>query len=556
MSNLFEKTLAALWKKLGLPSPDDDWRRLRSQRRALDKQAIQQHMEWEDYRESYESIEDGRQAQRHDYQTLWLKEIKRRLMSLQEGTGDEGSTAAGSSTLQPVVLDETHKLMKLLLATLKGFADEFNELTAETPMVAQMHFVSTEVSEVKEQVSEKKAYGVVKKGAKSKPERPKEITYLRARVSTPAWSLSLRGWCGRIEFFLVPATELFLLSQSETPTRLKSVLRLNSRIGEVWTLDGLPADPDELFYLCRMLFKNLVFASSQGMKEELDTTSVLQNLEGESLRAAVRELIMAQQNLAQRIVSQQEEIQNRIARDLHDAVIADIMTLKRSLSDGAPTLADLGQSLDEVCERIRELSDSGKTRADVSLGIIQSQKVADRLKEAGVQCYGHNLETSKRFFPKQCSTHSYEDRVQTISYLKKAGVKICSGGIIGMGETREDRCDLAFALKEVGANVVPINILNPIKGTPFENVPPLAPLEILKTIACFRFILPRQEIMIAGGRTVNLRDMQSMGFHAGASALMVGNYLTTLNQPVERDLQMIKDLGLDPDWDKHGFSDQ
>jgi len=146
--------------------------------------------------------------------------------------------------------------------------------------------------------------------------------------------------------------------------------------------------------------------------------------------------------------------------------------------------------------------------------------------------------------------------VETIGYLKKAGLKICSGGIIGMGETREDRCDLAFALRELGANVVPINILNPIKGTPFEAVPPLAPMEILKTIACFRFILPRQEIMIAGGRTVNLRDMQSMVFAAGASALMVGNYLTTLNQTVEKDLQMLKDLGLDPNWDKHDFTDQ
>jgi biotin synthase len=125
-----------------------------------------------------------------------------------------------------------------------------------------------------------------------------------------------------------------------------------------------------------------------------------------------------------------------------------------------------------------------------------------------------------------------------------------------MGETREDRCELAFALKEVGANVVPINILNPIAGTPFAANPPLPPLEILKTIACFRFILPRQEIMIAGGRTVNLRDLQSMIFLAGASALMVGNYLTTLNQPVEKDLQMLKDLGLDPDWDSHDFADQ
>ena len=125
-----------------------------------------------------------------------------------------------------------------------------------------------------------------------------------------------------------------------------------------------------------------------------------------------------------------------------------------------------------------------------------------------------------------------------------------------MGETREDRLDLAMQLREIGANVVPINILNPIKGTPFENNPQLPPMEILKTIACFRFILPKQEIMIAGGRTVNLRDMQSMVFTAGASALMVGNYLTTLNQSVEKDLQMLKDLGLDPNWDSHDFSDQ
>jgi len=214
-----------------------------------------------------------------------------------------------------------------------------------------------------------------------------------------------------------------------------------------------------------------------------------------------------------------------------------------------------GPMLDEVCDRIRELADSGKTRPDASLGIIKTQRVADRLKEAGLECYGHNLESSKRFFPKHCTTHTYEDRVQTISYLKNAGIKICSGGIIGMGETREDRCDLAFSLKEIGANVVPVNILNPIKGTPFENLAPLPPMEILKTISCFRFILPRQEIMIAGGRTVNLRDMQSMIFTAGASALMVGNYLTTLNQPVEKDLQMLKDLGLDPKWD-HGFEDQ
>jgi len=212
-----------------------------------------------------------------------------------------------------------------------------------------------------------------------------------------------------------------------------------------------------------------------------------------------------------------------------------------------------GPMLDEVCDRIRDLVCTDTVRADASLGLIESQKVADRLKEAGLGCYNHNLETSRRFFPNQCTTHTYDDRLETIRYLKNAGISICSGGIIGMGETREDRCDLALALREIGAHVVPINFLNPIPGTPFERVPPLPPLEMLQTIACFRFILPRQEITVAGGRAVNLRDVQCMIFMAGASALMVGNYLTTLNQPVEKDLQMLKDLGLDPAWEKHGF---
>src|SRR4051812_14798225 len=123
-----------------------------------------------------------------------------------------------------------------------------------------------------------------------------------------------------------------------------------------------------------------------------------------------------------------------------------------------------GPMLDEVCDRIRELRDSGKTRPDASLGLIKTQKVADRLKDAGLECYGHNLESSKRFFPQHCSTHTYDDRVETIGYLKKAGIKICSGGIIGMGETREKRLELSFLLKEIWANVLPVDFFNSIAG--------------------------------------------------------------------------------------------
>lgn len=207
-----------------------------------------------------------------------------------------------------------------------------------------------------------------------------------------------------------------------------------------------------------------------------------------------------------------------------------------------------GPILDDICATLEQLKQSGKVRPDASLGIIRTQKVADRLKDAGCECYNHNLESSRRFFPKVCTTHTYEERLATLRHLKQAGISICSGGILGMGETREDRRDLAFSLKEIGAQFVPINILNPIPGTPFGDLEPLAPLEVLKTIACFRFVLPHQEIMVAGGRVVNLRDVQPMIFMAGASALMVGNYLTTVNQPVEKDLRMLKDLGLDPKW--------
>lgn len=214
-----------------------------------------------------------------------------------------------------------------------------------------------------------------------------------------------------------------------------------------------------------------------------------------------------------------------------------------------------GPVLDEVCDRIREMAADGKVRPDASLGLIESQEVANRLKEAGLACYGHNLESSRRFFPEHCTTHSFEDRLRTIGFLKQAGIKICSGGIIGMGESRADRCDLAMELRAIDASVVPVNFLNPIEGTPYENMEPLPPMEILKTIACFRFILPGKEIMVAGGRTVNLRDLQGMIFMAGASALMVGNYLTTLNQSVEKDLQMLRDLGLSPDWVPEDDSD-
>jgi signal transduction histidine kinase len=157
--------------------------------------------------------------------------------------------------------------------------------------------------------------------------------------------------------YLVPSSDLYVLFQSETPVRLRMVLNLDERIGmQIWKIEGLPVDLDELYNICRNQFRNMLFASAQNLKDDLDSGAFLQNLEGEALKNTVRELLLAEQNMAQKIVSQQEEIQNRIARDLHDAVIADIMTLKRSVSgDAAMTNEQLSVALDSICQRIREI---------------------------------------------------------------------------------------------------------------------------------------------------------------------------------------------------------
>lgn len=201
-------------------------------------------------------------------------------------------------------------------------------------------------------------------------------------------------------------------------------------------------------------------------------------------------------------------------------------------------------ALEQVCEQIRTIA-KAHIEPHASLGMISDFNTAKRLADSGLICYNHNLETSRRFFPNVCTTHTYEDRIRTVRLAQTAGIRVCCGGIIGMGEQKEDRIQLALQLRSLQVDTVPLNILNPIPGTPLEHTMPLPPLESLKTIACFRFILPRQRILLAGGRAVNLRDLQATALLAGANAMIVGNYLTTLNRPVDQDLQMVQDLQLE-----------
>lgn len=201
------------------------------------------------------------------------------------------------------------------------------------------------------------------------------------------------------------------------------------------------------------------------------------------------------------------------------------------------------KEFEQILETVQRIINEVKIKPCCALGELTLEQ-AQALKNAGVTRYNHNLEASENFYPEIVTTHSWLDRVETVKNLKQAGIQACTGGIIGMGESWEDRIDLALALRELEVESVPINLLNPRQGTPLDHVEKLDPFTALKAIAIFRFILPQQIIRYAGGREAIMGELQSMGLQAGINAMLIGNYLTTLGQPPEEDQAMLESLGL------------
>ena len=197
----------------------------------------------------------------------------------------------------------------------------------------------------------------------------------------------------------------------------------------------------------------------------------------------------------------------------------------------------------QLVEGIRAIAQDGLVEGHASLGIMGDEEFR-QLKVAGLTTFNHNLETGRSFFPKVCTTHTYDERVSTVKAAKAAGIRVCSGGVIGMGEKPVHRAELAFALKELDVDEVPLNFLISVEGTRLEKATPLSPLEMLKVIALFRWILPTKNIFICAGRA-HLGELQSMIFFAGASGMMVGDFLTTKNRSVSDDLKMLHGLGLE-----------
>lgn len=206
------------------------------------------------------------------------------------------------------------------------------------------------------------------------------------------------------------------------------------------------------------------------------------------------------------------------------------------------TRIDDEKEWEEIYRAVGEIKAAG-VRPCVSLGLLTKER-ARALKAAGLYRYHHNLETAKSFFGSICTTHDYQEDIDTVLVAKEAGLKTCCGGIVGMGELVEQRIELALTLKELDVDSVPFNILNPRPGTPLADATRLHPLELLVTISVFRFLLPQKDIKLCGGKEANLRQLLPLAIVAGANSLMVGDYLTTGGRDSRLDLEMIEDLGL------------
>ncbi len=197
----------------------------------------------------------------------------------------------------------------------------------------------------------------------------------------------------------------------------------------------------------------------------------------------------------------------------------------------------------QICKTIELIRNKIDIDVNASLGFL-TKDMANTLKEIGIKRYNHNLETAESFFKKICTTHTYQDRITTAKIAKEAGLDLCSGGIIGMGESIEQRIELGFALEAIQPNEVPINILIGREGTPMFGFNPITPEEVIKTIATFRFIMPKTIIKIAGGREVHLKHNDRITLKAGANGIITGGYLTTKGNNASEDFKMIKEIGL------------
>lgn len=218
---------------------------------------------------------------------------------------------------------------------------------------------------------------------------------------------------------------------------------------------------------------------------------------------------------------------------------ADRGVLRYSLVTSGKALSK--EDVLKACDIIKRIKENLDIHVCVSFGLLDKESFK-MLKEAGADRVHNNLEASKNFFPKVCQTHTHEDKIAAIEAALEAGMSVCSGGIIGLGETMEDRIDMVISVRNLGVKSIPVNVLSPIPGTPFENNKPLSFEEIQRTVAIFRFLIPDGDIRLAGGRG-NMEDNGRTLFMSGANAAISGDMLTTSGYTIESDKKMLNEIG-------------
>lgn len=313
-----------------------------------------------------------------------------------------------------------------------------------------------------------------------------------------------------------------------TPDQVRETIQNGARIDRDQALALLETDREELYRAADALRRHF-------LGDRFDLCSIINARSGnctENCRFCAQSARHHTGIDTYQVIDEAEALTQAKDNDLHGVHRLSLVTSGRSL---APA------TLEALTTLFARMAETTSLAFCASAGFL-TQEIAERLADAGVRRYHCNLEASRDFFPTVCTTHTWEEKVETLRLAGQAGMSLCSGGIIGMGETMADRIDMALQLRELEVRSIPINILTPIPGTPLAELPPLTLDEVLTTVALFRFINPEAVIRMAGGRQ-QLGEDQYRCFTAGANGAIVGNYLTTTGASITEDLGRLAALG-------------
>jgi biotin synthase len=321
-----------------------------------------------------------------------------------------------------------------------------------------------------------------------------------------------------------------LFMKSENKKEMFQAAELGTPVSEETALEILRCDPDEIpdVLSCTNLVRKRHFGNTLLM------CSILNAKSGECTEDCAFCAQSAHHNTQADIfgLAAVEEIETEYRKaSQHPVSHFGVVTSGKALK---------GSEIEQICEAAERTKTPGLAWC-ASLGCLDREELL-MLKRSGFKRFHHNLETAESFFPEICTTHSYERRMETVRAVKEAGLEICCGGILGLGESLEQRVEFASLLSREQVDSIPVNFLVAIKGTRLEGLPPMTPLDMIRSIAMFRMMNPRAEVKVCAGR-IHLRDLQSMVFYAGATGIMIGDLLTIAGRNPGEDLQMVEDLG-------------